>query len=643
MAELSFDIFAIACGNSAPAPAPAPEHGEREPELPEHFLVRHLGLKRPAEASPPVSPEKPRAAERVVSDDELDPEDDDAPAPADVDERTRFAKPMGSDRERWEARLNESVVDDQILQGCSPKCGCVFAHGLVLKDQVLANRAQFAGMSETERRQWLRSYLGATGGDLLWGHVAKRACVKGFSVFTGFTPAFIYARLKDHENGIVADDPNLGGARVKGLVGGGDDSSDSPTVMAVHGWFQGKILEIEPAPNTHIHEIDFMEKEELYKEFHDDMTSTGTVDVASYDTWYSVWKKFYGNVRIREYRSVDSKDKVRAELRQLLRRSVSKAKSARDYYRALRKQYRESMRRERAFYWEYRVRPATDPLVYLSYIQDGASQEVYHIPKFPNTESGRDGVQFKLVGNLWHGHALVLHVVHPHVADDANLFCHCLHTALDELVKVRVQKGEPAHLPPHLRIQIDGVSTNWGKTSLAFIEDLARRGVVDNSTAARNPVGNTHEDIDAIFKLIKAKLDNLTMLTREDLSAGIMSAFPGGVFGEKRLPVVICPVDVTLDYIRYYADCIDPTLANFSYSEHQKGYHVFHAQRGATSSTTCAFKKYQQDNFLTVAVSPDDLLQMPADDRERYRAMQPVEWHPHEIIIRNSCVARRGV
>ena len=305
--------------------------------------------------------------------------------------------------------------------------------------------------------------------------------------------------------------------------------------------------------------------------------------------------------------------------------------------------YRESLRRERAFYWEYRIKPATDPLVYLSYIQDGASQEVYHIPKFPNTESGRDGVQFKLVGNLWHGHALVLHVVHPHVADDANLFCHCLHTALDELVKVRMQKGEPAHLPPHLRIQIDGVSTNWGKTSLAFIEDLARRGVVDNSTAARNPVGNTHEDIDAIFKLIKAKLDNLTMLTREDLSAGIMSAFPGGVFGEKRLPVVICPVDVTLDYIRYYADCIDPTLANFSYSEHQKGYHVFHAQRGATSSTTCAFKKYQQDNFLTVAVSPDDLLQMPADDRERYRAMQPVEWHPHEIIIRNSCVARRGV
>ena len=513
MAELSFDIFAIACGNRAPAPVPAPEHGEREPELPEHPFTRHL--KRPAETSPQVSPGKPRVAARVESDDELAPEDDGAPEPADAgaEERTGSSR-MGSDRDRWEARQNASVVNAQIVEGCSPKCGCVFAHGLVLKQKVLSNRAVFAGMREPERRKWLREYLFSTGGELLWGDVAKRACVTGFSVFTGFTPSFIYARLKDYADGIVADDANLGGARVKGLVGGGDDSSDSPTAMAAYGWFQGIILEIEPAPNTHIHEIDFMEKHELYADFHDDMSSTGTLDIASYATWLNVWHSHFSKVRIREYRSVDSKDKVRAELRRLLRRDVSKAKSARDYYRGLRKQYRESMRRERAYYWEYRIKPATDPLVYLSYIQDGASQEVYHIPKFPNTESGRDGVQFKLVGNLWHGHALVLHIVHPHVPDDANLFCHCLHTALDELVNVRMQKGEPAHLPPHLRIQIDGVSTNWGKTSLAFIEDLARRGVVDNSTAARNPVGNTHEDIDAIFKLIKAKLDIATTTSR---------------------------------------------------------------------------------------------------------------------------------
>ena len=31
------------------------------------------------------------------------------------------------------------------------------------------------------------------------------------------------------------------------------------------------MLEIEPAPNSHIYEIDFMEKKELYAEFSDDM------------------------------------------------------------------------------------------------------------------------------------------------------------------------------------------------------------------------------------------------------------------------------------------------------------------------------------------------------------------------------------
>ena len=82
-------------------------------------------------------------------------------------------------------------------------------------------------------------------------------------------------------------------------------------------------------------------------------------------------------------------------------------------------------------------------------------------------------------------------------------------------------------------------------------------------------MGNTHEDIDAIFALIKGKLINLTMLTMDDLITGIMTAFPGGVFGPKKLPVVLQHVDITLDYISYYNPAIDPALANFSYSQHQ--------------------------------------------------------------------------
>ena len=66
----------------------------------------------------------------------------------------------------------------------------------------------------------------------------------------------------------------------------------------------------------------------------------------------------------------------------------------------------------------------------------------------------------------------------------------------------------------------------------------------------------------------------------------------------------------------------------------QAGYHVFNAERGAAGSSTCAFKKYQQDNFLTIAVSPDDLLLVPEEDRI---CAPSNPWHPHELIIKNTC------
>ena len=99
MAQLSVaDLHAILSGKPVPTPAPAPERGAREPD-PVYYLLAP-SLKRPAEASPHVSPEKPRAAESVEIEDELDPEDDDAPAPADAEKRTHFAKWTGSDQTR---------------------------------------------------------------------------------------------------------------------------------------------------------------------------------------------------------------------------------------------------------------------------------------------------------------------------------------------------------------------------------------------------------------------------------------------------------------------------------------------------------------------------------------------------------------
>ena len=275
----------------------------------------------------------------------------------------------------------------------------------------------------------------------------KPACVKGFSVFSGLSTGFIYARRVEVANGIMADDPNLGGVRVKGESGVGGVAIDNttPQQMGAAGWFTGLILEIEPMPNSDKHELDFMEKKDLYDEFKMDMSAAGTVDaeVASYPVWHRVWTADFANLKIREHRAVDSKDKVRAELRRLLRRGGKQNSRDRAYYRGLRAVYHGSIRRERIYYWEYRLRPVKDPLLYLSYIQDGASQKWYQVPRYIDVDCGRDGMKFKLVGNLFHGHCLVLHIVMPHMPDNANLFCHCLDTSLEALIDVRKAKDQP--------------------------------------------------------------------------------------------------------------------------------------------------------------------------------------------------------
>ena len=134
-------------------------------------------------------------------------------------------------------------------------------------------------------------------------------------------------------------------------------------------------------------------------------------------------------------------------------------------------------------------------------------------------------------------------------------------------MQVRIAKDEPDFLPPNGRIQLDGVGTNWGKTTFAHLTDLVDDGLADELLCARNPVGNTHEDIDAIFALIRGKLANNNVMAPSELEAAIMSAFPDGKLGGK-IPVVIRHVDCTYDYQTYYAadGVLDKSLANFSYS-----------------------------------------------------------------------------
>ena len=59
----------------------------------------------------------------------------------------------------------------------------------------------------------------------------------------------------------------------------------------------------------------------------------------------------------------------------------------------------------------------------------------YVTPRYIELDVGRDCCQAKLVANLYHGHCLVLHLVHAHIAHNSNLTLHCMDTSLEVLIE----------------------------------------------------------------------------------------------------------------------------------------------------------------------------------------------------------------
>lgn len=184
---------------------------------------------------------------------------------------------------------------------------------------------------------------------------------------------------------------------------------------------------------------------------------------------------------------------------------------------------------------------------------------MYVCPRYVGLDVGRKVLQWKLVGNLFHGHVLVFHLVMPHITDDANLVCHCLDTSLEELVKVRRAKGQPEYLPSHMRIQLDGVSSNWGQTTFAHIAHRHKQHVFGADTdVCRNNVGSTHEDVDALFGKAKSHLELQDCTTPSEMVQCIKDAFK-----DYQLPVVVLYVDAVFDYKEFYEPHVDHGLRGY--------------------------------------------------------------------------------
>ena len=202
-------------------------------------------------------------------------------------------KRIGTFQERWAARCVMSNIITDIACGCRCRNECV--SNFRPRDVYDARRAIADKGTLGAIRAWLRDYLEKNkNGSAAFGHNLHldesndEVCVAGFELFYGFAPGFLYKFRNELAAGISQDDPNLGGRRHTDASGScaaaaGESTlcdDDSIKYMSAHGWWKELREDIEHQPNTRDRQLDFIEVNELYKEYVEDQRDVGATEDA---------------------------------------------------------------------------------------------------------------------------------------------------------------------------------------------------------------------------------------------------------------------------------------------------------------------------------------------------------------------------
>jgi len=397
-------------------------------------------------------------------------------------------------------------------------------------------------------------------------------CINAFSFEEGIPLSTVYSIVRDVRQGVVARDPNHGGSRVKGAWAG----MESPARMAVMAWFKTQKETADRQPNTWnkkgggvLYIIEAQRKKDWYRLYRENQFDAGAMSLASiatYSVWRNIHRRHFPELRYRQLKLVDSKNSIKADLRHLRRIGVTQNHAQRLLLTQLSASFDDSNRIERLFYWEFRESAVLLRDIKLSFITDGADQELYYAPRYVGMAHQRDNFKAKLVGTIVHGRKVIIHIIAPHVPTGANLTCTLVDDCLGEIAK-------SGPLPIEARFQVDGASENWCSVVFAHFELMVAHSVFQRVSVVRNPVGSTHEDIDAFFALLKEVMAFADVLTWEDLIQAIRDATSG-----YKIEVVIKIVDVVGDYMGLYAPHIDARFSGYGASQYQRGYHVFTAE-----------------------------------------------------------------
>ena len=108
-------------------------------------------------------------------------------------------------------------------------------------------------------------------------------------------------------------------------------------------------------------------------------------------------------------------------------------------------------------------------------------------------DSTYDNFDIKFVATKFHGkngnQLIVVHIVaSATVSDNSNLMCQLLANALGHY-----QAKHNSAALPNVRLQVDGVATNWGRVTFGFLTYLVMAGFAESFKMCRNPVGKQNK------------------------------------------------------------------------------------------------------------------------------------------------------
>ena len=211
-----------------------------------------------------------------------DNDDDDDGSAARPDGASSKRPRIGTYDERWSRRLLRTTIADDLQVGCGCRDQC--SDKLTL-DEVLTTRTERskegAGGPRTHMRDWLPTHQNESNklGYTLHGRdESTTLCPAAFDILNGFGSGFTYKFIRQHRQGIVADDPNLGGPREQHTqMTGGSFDDDSVKSMALRGWWAELRDDTEVMPNrpTEERQIDYIEPSALYDECRQDLHESG--------------------------------------------------------------------------------------------------------------------------------------------------------------------------------------------------------------------------------------------------------------------------------------------------------------------------------------------------------------------------------